>query len=296
MIIRNGSKWIRIISQRTKVSITTAVGGYSKGAHDSYSYYMIEKDKEQAGIDSLGEDAFYLNKTKSDYDSYGVADGVGGWRNQGVDPSLFSSTLMRECLLASSQMNETSCPKGILEEAMININETHKNTNYSLLGSSTAITSIIDKEAQSARICNLGDSGYLHIRAGRVISKSKDQTHYFNCPYQLAASTPGSRSITDTPKKGDIYKIKKILPQDILLLATDGLFDNVPQEYIEGLLNDVTEENLQMKLIELIRLGLTISLDDKFLSPFAIAARAEGYKKEIGGKLDDFTVLINLFH
>ena len=84
--------------------------------------------------------------------------------------------------------------------------------------------------------------------------------------------------------------------KDILLLATDGLFDNVPQEYIEGLLNDVTEENLQMKLIELIRLGLTISLDDKFLSPFAIAARAEGYKKEIGGKLDDFTVLINLFH
>ena len=84
--------------------------------------------------------------------------------------------------------------------------------------------------------------------------------------------------------------------KDILLLATDGLFDNVPQEYIEGLLNGVTEENLQMKLIELIRLGLTISLDDKFLSPFAIAARAEGYKKEIGGKLDDFTVLINLFH
>ena len=96
----------------------------------------------------MGEDAFYLNKTKSDYDSYGVADGVGGWRNQGVDPSLFSSTLMRECLLASSQMNENSCPKGILEEAMININETHKNTNYSLLGSSTAITSIVDKESQ----------------------------------------------------------------------------------------------------------------------------------------------------
>ena len=89
-----------------------------------------------------------MNKTKCDYDSYGVADGVGGWRNQGVDPSLFSSTLMRECLLASSQMNENSCPKGILEEAMININETHKNTNYSLLGSSTAITSIIDKETQ----------------------------------------------------------------------------------------------------------------------------------------------------
>lgn len=27
----------------------------------------------------------------------GVADGVGGWRDYGVDPSLFSGTLMRTC-------------------------------------------------------------------------------------------------------------------------------------------------------------------------------------------------------
>ena len=29
--------------------------------------------------------------------SQGVADGVGGWRNYGVDPSLFSSSLMATC-------------------------------------------------------------------------------------------------------------------------------------------------------------------------------------------------------
>lgn len=216
---------LSLISRRNRTSITTAVGGFSKDNCDSYSYYVIENDKMQSGMDSFGEDAFYLNKTKSEFDSFGVADGVGGWRNQGVDPSLFSSTLMRECLLASSQMDIESCPKKILEEAMHNINETHKSTNYSLLGSSTAITSIVNKETHSARICNLGDSGYLHVRDGRVISKSKEQTHYFNCPYQLAAETPNSRSITDTPKKGQIYNIKDILPQDILLLATDGLFD-----------------------------------------------------------------------
>ena len=47
MIIRNGSKWISLISKRTRVSITTAVGGYSKDAHDSYSYYMIDKVRKQ---------------------------------------------------------------------------------------------------------------------------------------------------------------------------------------------------------------------------------------------------------
>ena len=27
----------------------------------------------------------------------GVADGVGGWRNYGIDPSIFSSALMANC-------------------------------------------------------------------------------------------------------------------------------------------------------------------------------------------------------
>ena len=62
--------------------------------HDQNRYFCTltslikSKDKEQTGFDKFGEDAFYLNKSLSDYDSYGVADGVGGWRNQGVDPRL----------------------------------------------------------------------------------------------------------------------------------------------------------------------------------------------------------------
>lgn len=31
------------------------------------------------------------------FSSSGVADGVGGWRDYGVDPSQFSGTLMRTC-------------------------------------------------------------------------------------------------------------------------------------------------------------------------------------------------------
>ena len=39
-----------------------------------------------------GEDAFYANEF-----SFGVADGVGGWREHGIDPSEFSRTV---CLAA----------------------------------------------------------------------------------------------------------------------------------------------------------------------------------------------------
>ena len=136
---------------RHKITSTTVVGGYSKEAYEHVSYFHIENSTARAGVDSLGEDAFYINTTLDRFDSYGVADGVGGWRNQGVDPSLFSSTLMRECLLASSVINSKNadvCPKQLIVTAIDAMTETHNDTKFSLLGSSTAITAIVDKDSE----------------------------------------------------------------------------------------------------------------------------------------------------
>ena len=136
---------------RHKITSTTVVGGYSKEAYEHVSYFHIENSTARAGVDSLGEDAFYINTTLDRFDSYGVADGVGGWRNQGVDPSLFSSTLMRECLLASSVINNKNadvCPKQLIVTAIDAMTETHNDTKFSLLGSSTAITAIVDKDSE----------------------------------------------------------------------------------------------------------------------------------------------------
>lgn len=45
----------------------------------------------------------------------GVADGVGGWRDYGVDPSQFSATLMRTCeRLVKEGRFTPSNPVGIL--------------------------------------------------------------------------------------------------------------------------------------------------------------------------------------
>ena len=142
---------------------------------------------------------------------------------------------MRECLLASSTINSENghtCPKQLIETAIEAMRETHNDTKFSLLGSSTAITTIIDKEDErykngsniselkhnnSAKICNLGDSGFLHIRNGAIIARSKEQTHYFNCPFQLSLPTPGYNSITDTPEKGDLYAVEELRPNGYLL-------------------------------------------------------------------------------
>ena len=44
----------------------------------------------------IGDDAWFI-ASKNSTDVLGVADGVGGWRDIGVDPSKFSSYLMRTC-------------------------------------------------------------------------------------------------------------------------------------------------------------------------------------------------------
>ena len=46
----------------------------------------------------------------------GVADGVGGWREEGVDPSLFTVSLMQRCTHVSTSPGWTT-PVEILEQA-----------------------------------------------------------------------------------------------------------------------------------------------------------------------------------
>ena len=39
---------------------------------------------------------------------------------------------------------------------------------------------------------NIGDSGYLVVRGGNVIHRSREQQHYFNTPFQLSLPPPGT--------------------------------------------------------------------------------------------------------
>ena len=62
----------------------------------------------------------------------------------------------------------------------------HLEFNPVLSGSCTACLVVLDKEEKTLYSANLGDSGFLVIRDGRVVHKSREQQHYFNAPFQLA--------------------------------------------------------------------------------------------------------------
>jgi protein phosphatase PTC7 len=60
-----------------------------------------------------------------------------------------------------------------------------------------------------------GDSGFVVIRDGRVVAKSKPLQHYFDCPLQFG-SFPEFVEATDTADMADSYKVP-LAPGDIIV-------------------------------------------------------------------------------
>ena len=198
--------------------------------------------------------------TLRDVTYFGVADGVGSWRQYDVDPRDFSHKLMGECeniLLEECQSQQLSgqggrkfrrvlAPSEILSEAY----ERVKAEN--VIGSCTACVALFDNVRHQLHFSNLGDSGIIVLRhidseiAGslkrdrvtprtertsdlRVAFVSQQQLFSFNHPYQLGwtgEDSDGEANSFKSPKDSCTTSIH-LRRGDIVVMATDGLFDNV---------------------------------------------------------------------
>ncbi|KAI8337935.1 phosphatase 2C-like domain-containing protein [Chlamydoabsidia padenii] len=256
----------------------------------------------KVGKVDAGEDAFYQTCTPNGL-SIGVADGVGGWADVGVDPALFSWTLMNNA--AAAAKHETSLDAHhILDVAFHQLQQGGKVQ----AGSSTACILNLCKTTGKMTTCNLGDSAFLLIRDKKVVYESPSQQHYFNCPYQLTVvpDTYPDRDlfVTDMPKDGD-QKSFFLKDGDIILLATDGYFDNVYSHETLALVNKTmgtitrndNDETVAATVRELAKVltdtAKFLSMDNKRLSPWAKDAQAHG-SHFIGGKSDDITLVATL--
>jgi len=144
-----------------------------------------------------GEDAFFVAETPA-VCAIGVADGVGGWADVGVDPSEFSWALMNNAkdVVRQSKEPESSslAPKSLLIEAYRRVVSAAKVR----AGSSTACVLTLAKNSGRLEAANLGDSGYMIVRDGKIAVRSKEQQHDFNFPYQLGVGGP-----SDSPRDAE---------------------------------------------------------------------------------------------
>jgi len=238
-------------------------------------------------------DVAHETKPQRNADVIGVADGVGGWRAYGVDPGLFSNNLMRNCeRLVKAGIFVSNQPKALLEQGFREMQENKQQ----IIGSSTACLMMLSHTDLKLYTTNIGDSGFLVVRQGEVVHRSHEQQHYFNTPFQLSLPPTELQSevLADRPESADQYEFS-VEDGDVILLATDGLFDNVPDKLLVQEMAVVQhckdEVKLQQCANTIALMARRLSKDPKFLSPFSVNALAAGIETE-GGKPDDITVLL----
>ncbi|XP_009798171.1 putative protein phosphatase 2C 55 [Nicotiana tabacum] len=223
-----------------------------------------------------GEDAHFIQKL---FQTIGVADGVGGWGKKGVGARIYAREIMRNSLIAVD-INE---PKGTVVNPKRVLQEAYKNTNSE--GSSTACIITLDSEKNTLRAANVGDSGFFLVRNGRVIYKSPIQQRRFNCPYQLG-------NAKDNPSVAQEMEII-VEKDDVLVVGTDGLLDNMNESEIEELVQRGIDEKLKPKELasQIGNVALYNSFDRFADTPFGRAAERE-WRSHKGGKVDGITVIV----
>lgn len=100
---------------------------------------------------------------------------------------------------------------------------------------------ILNRENSTVYTANIGDSGFIVVREGTIVHRSEEQQHYFNTPFQLSLPPPGhgENVLSDSPESADSLSFP-VLDGDVILVATDGVFDNVPIKLLLDSLKEVS--------------------------------------------------------
>ncbi|RHZ72628.1 hypothetical protein CDV55_107772 [Aspergillus turcosus] len=188
-----------------------------------------------------GEDAFFVSRVGS-RDSgaiaFAVADGVGGWVESKVDPANFSHALCR--YMALEALSWDSSTDKLRAKNLLQSGYDQVVADKSIrAGGSTASVGVGLEDGQ-VELANLGDSGSMLLRLAAVHHYSVPQTHGFNTPYQLSLIPPRMRAqasifggsfLEDSPRDAAVTNLH-MQHGDVLMLATDGVFDNLNNQDI----------------------------------------------------------------
>ncbi|EEY19990.1 rRNA-processing protein UTP23 [Verticillium alfalfae VaMs.102] len=140
-------------------------------------------------------------------------------------------------------------------------------------------------------VTNLGDCQVMVLRPKdeKVIYKTKEQWHWFDCPRQLGTNSP------DTPEKNAVMDKVEVRVGDVVLAMSDGVIDNMWEHEIvhsvrnslerwengeggkvEGDRTDGANGGMKFAAEELVTAAKVVALDPFAESPFMEHAIEEG--------------------
>lgn len=138
--------------------------------------------------------------------------------------------------------------------------------NEEVVGSCTICVATLDRKLGQLSYANVGDCGLVVFRrataenmgtlgtlgtmgagsnsdfSNKIVYMSQQQLKGFNMPYQLGNSVdPSHPSVFESPVDADVSSIN-VIYGDIILMATDGLFDNMSLDEITELISKYDDE------------------------------------------------------
>ncbi|CAF1023739.1 unnamed protein product, partial [Brachionus calyciflorus] len=181
----------------------------------------------------------------------GLADGAGGNRNIGIDPKIFSRSLLGYSV--EILKNENILPNQMAKLACKSI---HILESKHIDGSGTLCLLALNKRNNFIHSLNIGDSGFRLIRNGSIVHKSK-ATMAGSSPKQLYVSESSNYSGISFVTEDEIRQDSDLgefeaHKNDIIVLSSDGLYDVVSDNVIEQIVNSYDEKDLQSMADELL--------------------------------------------
>eukprot|EP01022_Parablepharisma_sp_SALTPOND_P031054 TRINITY_DN782_c0_g1_i1.p2 TRINITY_DN782_c0_g1~~TRINITY_DN782_c0_g1_i1.p2 ORF type:complete len:237 (+),score=25.36 TRINITY_DN782_c0_g1_i1:1165-1875(+) len=157
------------------------------------------------------------------------------------------------------------------------------------IGSATAVVCVLKDDEL---ICaNLGDSGFRLYRLDNfyeptLVMKSEPQVHEGEAPYQLCRPPParlikGESSIDgqwdveydecykDPPESAKVYQMK-VQSGDLLVLGTDGLFDNLFDDKLLSMISVLGRQKTSEIAKQILETAYDASMDPNARTPYSV--------------------------
>lgn len=236
-----------------------------------------------------GEDGYCMELLSDGRLLMAVADGVGRWRDKGVNPSLFANGLL-SLVIEEANNSESNClPQIILSNAFRRLVAMNNTGEIRTPGSSTACVVIV--HPGRLELANLGDSGVVVFRENLVIFRSQPQQFTHNCPFQISID-PQKKRCDDMTVHVETYSLP-LQKGDVIIVATDGLFDNVFDEDINWVIGN--NQEAQTIANNLLITAHSRAQSEDIHTPYSDEVNRHYPHYEggfMGGKRDDITILV----
>ncbi|KAF2199641.1 5-azacytidine resistance protein azr1, partial [Delitschia confertaspora ATCC 74209] len=220
---------------------------YTSSVFDPIEAEHTSLEKCKAALDrrkraESGQDSFFYSQVgTTGATAFGVADGVGGWTESGIDPADFAHGLCEYMACAARMWPKGTKTNSLHPKDLLQVGYDQVQKDASIVGGgSTACLAVAEPDGK-VEVANLGDSGFMHLGLNAVRHFTQPQTHEFNMPYQMSKIPQrmrvqmaifGSTSASDMPKDSNVTH-HHVQHGDVLVFATDGVWDNLfPQDVL----------------------------------------------------------------